>query len=178
MPVRICRLGRAAAGLLLIAAATGAGAQDASAPVPTPPPAQNTASGDVPRAAFIATMDAEFRRRDGDGDGIVARAELQSFEAAEALTAARLANRDLFLRLDTDRNGALSLEEFAVLVGTPAAPDIAPQMARLDGNGDQRITLIEYRAATLSAFDRLDTDLDGIVTTAEMQAGQIAPAGR
>lgn len=161
------------AGLLLIAAsASGQTTAPASEPARTSAP-----SGDVPRAAYIATMDAEFRRRDANGDGFLITAELQQFETAEALAAARIANRDIFTRLDSDGNGALSPEEFAVLVGPVPTPDISPQMNRLDSNRDQKVGLVEYRAATLAAFDRLDTDLDGVVTTAEMQAGQITSAG-
>jgi Ca2+-binding EF-hand superfamily protein len=135
-------------------------------------------SPDVLRAAFIATMDAEFRRRDTDGNGTITRAELERFEGAAAFAAAQLQNRDLFRRLDADRNGMLSPGEFAALVGAPAAPDVSAQMSRLDGNRDQQVSLIEYRAATLAGFDRLDTDHDGIVTAAELRAGNIAPAGR
>ncbi len=51
-------------------------------------------------------------------------------------------------------------------------------MSRLDRNGDQRVTLVEYRAATQASFDQLDTDLDGVVTTAEMQAARTPPEGR
>lgn len=160
----------------LLATTAGAHAyQQAPLPQGTPAPSQAAQSADVPRAVFIATMDAEFRRRDSNGDGTLVASELQQFEAREALAAARLANRDLFTRLDRDRNGALSPEEFAALVGPIPPPNISAQMLRLDSNRDQKVSIVEYRAATLTAFDRLDTDLDGVVTAAEMQAGKLAP---
>ena len=46
-------------------------------------------------------------------------------------------------------------------------------LARMDGNRDSQVNLIEYRTATLANFDRLDTDKNGIVTPAEMKAGGI-----
>lgn len=142
----------------------------------TSTPVQSSAASDLPRAMFIATMDGEFRRRDGDGNGVISRAELERYEAAAAFAAAQLQNRQLFQRLDADRNGALSPGEFAALVSAPAAVDVSAQMVRMDPNRDQQITLIEYRAATLAGFDRLDADHDGVVTAAEMRAGNIQPA--
>lgn len=148
-------------------------------PVPASPlPPSAAAAGDLPRALFIATMDGEFRRRDGDGNGVIARAELERFETAAAFAAAQLQNRELFLRLDADRNGAISPGEFAALVAAPATVDVSAQMLRFDPNRDQQVTLIEYRAATLAGFDRLDADHDGVVTAAEMRAGNVQPAGR
>jgi Ca2+-binding EF-hand superfamily protein len=166
-------------GLLATTAAARA-QQQASPPQAGPVQPAPTQSADVPRAVFIKTMDAEFRRRDGNGDGTLVASELQQFEAREALAAARLANRDLFTRLDRDGNGALSPDEFVALVGPVPPPNISVQMLRLDSNRDQKVSIVEYRAATLAAFDRLDTDLDGVVTAAEMQAGKVAsvPTGR
>lgn len=153
-------------------------AQRARPPVATSTPVQASAASDLPRAMFIATMDGEFRRRDGDGNGVIARAELERFEVTAAFATAQIQNRELFLRLDADRNGAISPGEFAALVAAPAAVDVSAQMLRFDPNRDQQVTLIEYRAATLAGFDRLDADHDGVVTAAEMRAGNVQPAGR
>lgn len=148
-----------------------------------PPPAKPAVStappkADITRADYIKIMDGEFRRRDSDGNGTITRAELEKFEQAGALAQARENNRQLFYRLDADRNGSLSPGEFVVLVGAVPFIDVSPQMARLDANRDQQVSLIEYRATTLLQFDRLDTDHDGVVTDAEFKAGNIVPAGR
>ena len=50
--------------------------------------------------------------------------------------------------------------------------DVGPLMGRFDPNRDQTVTLIEWRAATLANFDKLDVDHDGVVTPAE-SAGTI-----
>jgi len=141
------------------------------------PPLPGASANDVPRTVFIATMDREFRSRDADGNGVISRAELERFEANAALGVARAQNQQAFRQLDVDRNGVLSPAEFAALVSAPSLPDVSPQMARLDSNRDQQVTLIEYRAATLANFDRLDTDHDGIVTEAEFKAGNLKPTG-
>lgn len=137
------------------------------------------AGGDLLRADFIAQMDTEFQRRDVDRDGRVTRAELTQFELELAINVARQQNLDLFNRLDANRDGMISPGEFASLVGGVQTPDVTPLMQRFDPNRDQVITPVEYRAATLANFDRLDTDLNGVVSAAEMQAGGVqAGAGR
>jgi Ca2+-binding EF-hand superfamily protein len=143
-----------------------------------PAPPAGTISADVPRTQFIATMDAEFRRQDLNGDGRITRAEVEQIERNALLASEQARNRALFAQLDADRNGTLSSQEFARLVSQPSLPDVAPTMARFDGNRDQVITLVEYRAATLANFDRLDADHDGVVTAAEMRAGGVAPVAR
>ncbi len=135
-------------------------------------------TADVPRASFIGVMDAQFRKRDADSDGFVTQAELQKSEAEAALAAARANNGAVFKQLDADGSGSLSPAEFAALIGPVTEPDVSAQMGRLDANADKKVSLIEYRAVTLATFDRLDTDLDGIVTPDEMRAGKIAPVGR
>ena len=128
----------------------------------------------IPRATFIATMDAQFKLLDANHDGIVTRAELEASEqrAATALAVQRAAA--LFAQADSDHNGQLSLAEFTRLAtATPQHVDVSATMNRLDLNHDQKITLIENRTATLANFDKLDTDKDGVVSDAEMQAGGI-----
>ena len=141
-------------------------------------PRAPTASGDVPRATFIQMMDADYRKRDLDGDGKVTRAEFEQFERNGAITAAQAQNRALFATLDTDRNGTLTAGEFAGLVRNIPTPDITGQMQRFDINRDQIVSLIEYRTATLINFDRLDADKDGIVTEREIAASNSSIGGR
>ena len=148
-------------------------------PAPAEPaPAPVASAPDLSRAAFIVTMDAQFRAQDPNTDSKLTRAEIEGSERAKTLATAQTTNRQLFAQLDLDRNGVLYPQEFAGLVQQPPLPDVAPIMTRLDGNRDQVVTLVEYRAATLANFDRLDTDHDGIVTGAEMRAGRLAPTGR
>jgi len=142
---------------------------------------QQQAEGSVSRADYIAAMDEEFRKRDADHDGFLTRAELEQYERMLARGAALNRNHQIFLQLDADHNGVLSPNEFAALVGEPPVPDVSPQMKVLDQDRDGKITIVEHRAAKLVNFDKLDTDFNGIVTDAEMKAGNVpvqAPSGR
>lgn len=159
LPLQLC----IAAALSALACGNAIAQQPVQQPVQQAPGMQ--------RSGYIQQMDTEFRRRDADGDGRITRAEMTTFELDLAIATARTQNAELFTRLDTDRNGTISQVEFAALVGGVQTPDVTPLMQRFDGNRDQAVTLVEYRAATLANFDRLDTDLDGVVTQAEITAG-------
>jgi len=129
----------------------------------------------IARAQFLASMDREFRKMDADRDGKLTRIEIEQFHKLQAVAEAEARNREWFVRLDTNRNGSLSAAEFAKMVTPPTAANAQPMLARMDGNRDSQVSLVEYRAATLANFDRLDSDKDGIVTPTEMSAGGITP---
>lgn len=127
------------------------------------------------RTGFIAQMDAQFGKMDADRNGQLTLAEIEQFERQTALAAAEARNEALFDRLDVNKNGQLSAKEFAKLVTQPPAVGAQPMLSREDGNRDGQISLAEHRTATLANFDRIDTDKDGVVSVAEMQAGGIQP---
>jgi Ca2+-binding EF-hand superfamily protein len=135
--------------------------------------AAQTAAPALPRAQFIADMGSEYRKMDADKNGQLTRTEIEQYQNLSAVAQAQARNRALFAQLDVDKNGQLSPAEFAKLVAPASAANAQPILARMDGNHDGQISLIEYRAATLANFDRLDTDKDGVVTPAEMKAGGI-----
>lgn len=133
-------------------------------------PSSSATGADVPRSEFIRSMDADFRSRDINGDGRVTRSEMEQFEREASILAAQLQNRNLFVSLDTDQNGSLTLDEFARLLRDMPGPDVSAQMQRLDLNRDQVVTIVEFRTATLVNFDRMDSDKDGIVTEQELRS--------
>jgi len=160
----------AATFFLVICVAAVPSALQAQAAQTAKPHTQGATTVSVPRADFIATMDAEFRKMDADKDNIVTRAEAEGFLKATSILAAQQRNVALFQQLDVDRNGQVSPAEFARLV-SPAAPvDAGPMFAQSDLNKDQQISLVEYRTGKLVNFDRMDADKDGIVSVAEMKA--------
>lgn len=139
-----------------------------------PATAQQAAPEALQRQQFIAQMDAEFSRLDGDGNGMIVPAEIAQSQRAAVQAQALEQNRTIFARLDADGDGALTQQEFAKLVNVEAvAVDPAPLMNQFDSDGDGIITLVEYRIGTQANFDRIDTDRDGIATDVEMRAAGI-----
>lgn len=163
-------------GIVAFAQSTiGYAAQSASTKTTSPqsvkpavPAKPAVAVPDLPRADFIALMDADFKKRDLDGNGKATRAEVEAFTKRAAAAVAQEQNRELFQRLDIDKNGVITPTEFAALIPAPKFVDVSAEMTRFDSNRDQIITLVEYRTATLANFDRLDTDKDGILTPTEI----------
>lgn len=155
-------------------------AVSAAKPVSTPKPATPqprvavVQAIPIPRTAFLSDMDAEFSRLDGNRDGIVTRLELEAAQSrALAMGAARKAQQ-LFAQVDVDRNGQISPAEFTrAMSSAPGKPNAAPLLAQYDGNHDGSISLVEYRTVTLTNFDRMDSDKDGVVTVAEQRAAGI-----
>jgi len=135
--------------------------------------AQSPGNSNVPRADYIATMDIEFRKMDGDKNGQVTRAEVETFDRGAALGQARARAQAKFAELDVDRNGQISPVEFGKLITGSPAVDGRPLIAKLDTNKDGRISLIEHRAGKLSYYDQIDSDKDGVVSVAEMKAAGV-----
>ena len=151
-----------------VAAQTGRPATPATRPAA---PASNAEP--VPRATFIATMDAEFRGMDADKNNVLTKKEIEDFQRAASVIIAQQRNAAVFQALDKDKNGTLSPGEFAALRSNLPPPNAAPVLAQTDANRDGSVTLVEYRAGKLVNFDRMDTDKDGIVSAAEMKAAGI-----
>lgn len=153
----------------------------------------------VTRAQVEAQVRDSFARVDSNRDGVVTKAEAQSFRGA--IRAERRERREdrreeRFAKLDTNRDGSISRAEFFVQRergdraerrgnraerradrlerrgqrGGFAARLGGRMFERLDTNRDSRISLAEATNARLAAFDRADANRDGRVTREERRA--------
>ena len=101
-----------ASSLVLAVSAAMFAAPAAAAPGGSPTPATAPAAlADIPRASFIATMDAEFRKKDVDSDSKLTRAEIEQYERNTIVTSALATNRQNFTQLDTDHDSVATAAE-------------------------------------------------------------------
>ncbi|MEU4226264.1 hypothetical protein AB0F17_18350 [Nonomuraea sp. NPDC026600] len=118
-------------------------------------PADSAKGRDV-LAAYASMWNALIHSADSDSDGRLTRAEFTAYLAGEefrtsgyAATAGRIAESVLTV-CDTDGDGRLSYQEFAVIPGISSLPD------------DER----------REVFDQLDTDGSGQLDISEIHAAQ------
>lgn len=140
------------------------------------PPAPTQQRPPVPKAQFLERVGAEFAAMDVNKDNKVTKAEMEQYRGKAIAEQQQQRNRVLFAKLDADKNGSLSAQEFARLAGPTPRVNVEPLMKRVDSNRDQQLTLAEYRAGAQADFDRLDTNNDGKLSPAEARAGQLQPA--
>ena len=142
---------------------------------------------DADRDGFVTREEAEGARA-----GVRAQRQERRGERREAL----------FARLDADRNGVISREEFERPQARANGERRAERgerraergerrgqrfahrrarmgggfggegFARLDSNGDGRVSLAEAIAARLQRFDRVDSNRDGRIDREEIQAAR------
>ncbi|MFC3550737.1 hypothetical protein ACFOLC_06860 [Lysobacter cavernae] len=68
-----------------------------------------------------------------------------------------------------------------VFAMAPAAAQVeatTDYLARIDGDGDGRVSLDEYQAWMGYAFERMDADGDGVLVAAELPGGRGQPVSR
>ncbi len=90
-------------------------------------------NGRISEQEMDAHRAARFDRADSDRDGLISEAEFMAARQARGEERARL----IFAYMDTNDDGALSLEEIA---------QRRPAFAQLDVDGDGSVTLEELRA--------------------------------
>ena len=127
------------------------------------------------RAVYVQRIDSAFVAVDANKDGFTDRAEMEAAEtkAIAARKAQFIRDREAaFRRLDADKNGALTLQEFnAIAAATPLPKaNATPLLTRLDTNKDGKVSLAENRAPNLAQFDRADTNRDGTLSVEERRA--------
>ena len=151
--------------------ALAAAALPSAALAQTAAPAAET----VTRASISARLDADYADLDSDKDGKASRAEIEkriADETAEDLATVTKRRDEAFKKIDANGDGQISKSEYEAGVPLPKVPpvDAAPMLARFDSDKDGAITVAEFRAPTLTNFDKLDTNKDGTLSPAEQKA--------
>lgn len=190
---------------LLVGGALAAAAVPAIAQAVQPAPAAPRAHQTLTRADVQAKVTEHFARIDANRDGFVTKAEAEAGKAAmhgkmrerfaerlerhgQGAAGAPLADRGAaFDRLDTNRDGAISRQEWdagrvarekRIVVRREGGPGGARMGMRMGGLGgrmfemadadnDGRVSLAEAQAAALRHFDMMDSNRDGRITPDE-----------
>lgn len=105
---------------------------------------------------------ARLMEADGNGDGVITRAEYAAFRMAR------------FDRLDRNHDGYISREDFGRMIRL--MPRIGRRidalLALADTNYDGRVSRAEYAAAPMPLFDKLDLNHDGRLDQRELAAAR------
>lgn len=129
--------------------------------------------GAVTRAQAEAAIAGQFALIDADGDGLITQDEMRAYNEArraemQARRAERAAERGTERR---ERRGRAEMDpERLAAYQERRAERAAARWAEIDTDGDGGLSLAEYTAARIKAFDRLDANSDGIVTAEEIAA--------
>jgi Ca2+-binding EF-hand superfamily protein len=128
----------------------------------------------ISRAQLSQQLDSEFKDLDASKDGKLTKPEIQAAmtrRATEAQAELRQQLKADFDKLDTNHNGQLSLSEYQAQASVAPRPEVVDaRIQQLDTNKDGAISAEEYRNGTLTQFDRVDANHDGIVSAAEAGA--------
>ena len=155
----------------IIATAAGPAFAQGAAPARTPQP--------VTKAAFLQRIDAGFSAVDTNKDGVTDRAEIEAAETkamAARKTEVLKEREDAFHKLDANKDGSLSLQEFNGPTAAQSLPkaNATPMLSRLDANKDGKVSLAENRAPAAAQFDRADTNKDGTLSVDEQKKAAAA----
>ncbi|BAK65999.1 hypothetical protein SLG_13240 [Sphingobium sp. SYK-6] len=172
--------------LLLI----GAGLLSLGAAANAQPPGDRAGARPAPmdRSQVQARLEKHFDALDLNKDGTVTPEERKAgrTQMRETMRA------HMFARLDADKNGSISKDEFAAAKGQhrkgpgeagkmrrhPGAMSGMPMHHQLAAYKDKPLTRSQFVELGLGMFDRVDTDRDGKISPAEHKAAREAMRDR
>lgn len=100
------------------------------------------------------------KEADSNHDGMITRAEWQTYRAAQ------------FSRFDRNGDGILSEADRPRLVGRRDGGRLAEMMALLDQNHDGKVSRTEFVNGPMPAFDQVDLDHNGVVDGYEIKQAE------
>lgn len=161
--------------ILAIGIAAVASASPLAAQAPAQGAARTAGPQPVGRTAFMQRIDGAFVAIDANKDGFTDKAEIEAAETrlfAERKAQALKDREAAFRRLDVNKDGSLTLQEFNAVMAATALPkaNAAPILARLDTNKDGKVSLAENRVPAMARFDRADANKDGTLSAEEQRA--------
>jgi Ca2+-binding EF-hand superfamily protein len=146
-----------------------------------------------------------FARIDADGDGLITKDEAAKFQPPQAADAGARMIADRILKMDRDGDGKVSRDGFAGIPANFARWDsnkdgfitleeaarmaqevasrggaaagqgaMADRLKAMDRDGDGKISKDEFRGPA-QLFDRLDTNSDGFLSSAEWNRRRLEP---
>lgn len=102
---------------------------------------------------------ALFASADANGDGAVSKSEFLA------------ARTKVFPQIDRNGDGVLTADEFSAQAQGLQGRIMAPRLfANFDLNADGKVTPEEFAKAPAPLFDKADTNHDGVVSKAELDA--------
>ena len=102
------------------------------------------------RTDFVKNLEASFDKADANNDGFITAQEMQSMEAKGIAAAQEKVDAQVtaqFQKLDTDKNGSLSLAEFKAAARVKANASPQDLLAKFDTNKDGKVTREEQAKA-------------------------------
>lgn len=138
-------------------------------------------SAPMARADTLAKVEARFAKIDTNSDGVIDAAEMTAHrEAKRAARAEKLAAMTDEQKAKMEERRTAMKERWAKRAASADAPAAkrtkGDRMARIDADGDGRITAAEFAAPAMKRFDKIDANSDGIVTPEERKAARGARA--
>lgn len=124
--------------------------------------------GKITTEEVTALSDEHFNRLDTNGDGVVTREESE---------AAHQKMREEFAKRHAEKKQKRAPEGKEKRERTHRGPAQGPRgdfFAKLDKDGDGKITREESRQAALERFQKFDLNQDGVVTKEEMREARAA----
>lgn len=122
-------------------------------------------------------VETAFKKFDSNNDGAIDATEMTKGLKASGICLTDQEIETIFAVADLDGDGEISLPEFLQLLVPGSAPSTAPAKAAPKTSGSAASVVDKYRASyktidqVRSAFAKYDTNKDGAIDRAELQAG-------